>query len=189
MTISTMTITRCTCVLLLALLGSLLAACGADPDAHDDLRDEADIALAEEPVDASQAAFIESHRFRLDGATHRASNAATGMELTLDASGIEVARGGSPVTRLELTGWGRTGAQRSPAFATPQPGACAVESADVDCLAQLEFARGELLEWWRNGATGFEQGFELATSPAGSGALRFTLDVDDLARRRGAPPP
>jgi hypothetical protein len=39
------------------------------------------------------------------------------------------------------------------------------------------YAYGSMREWWANGPAGLEQGFDIASRPAGSGALAFSLAV------------
>ena len=171
--------------LTLVLLGlGLLTACG--PTQTVDLRADHD-ADADAPLgetiadDAAQAAFIEAHRFTAADSALLATNQATGMHVSIDALGVAIAhpeRG--HVTTVGLASWGRTGASEAAAWALPRPGACVQSAPGVACLEQVEFDRAGLTEWWRNGATGVEQGFTLDARPGGAGELVFAMDIGDL---------
>ena len=168
---------RSTFVVLLALC--LLSACGTDdltqslPTAHGD-----EETRLPQPADASQAAFIEAHRFTVGNATITASNDAADMTAAFDATGVRMSGPQGQVTTVALDTWGRSSDPTAAAYAIPRPGACVLSTPDAACLEQLEFSRGDLLEWWRNGTSGLQQGFEVAIRPTGSGPLSFSVSVD-----------
>ncbi len=91
----------------------------------------------------------------------QAPNRAQNLRTWFEPAGIRVhdrtADGSPELLRLTLAGVGR-----GPALAPVEPGAVRADGARV------EIARPGLVEWYRNGPDGLEQGFTLESRPAGA---------------------
>ncbi|MCK6527038.1 integrin alpha [Myxococcota bacterium] len=81
---------------------------------------------------------------------------------------------------LSLRGWGRGGSLRAAPGAIPAEGGCdATGRRDEQdrCLTRVDYARGDVVEWWENRREGLEQGFTLASPPRGDGPLVLEVAV------------
>ncbi len=100
----------------------------------------------------------------------------SGMETRFDRDGAWMGEG----VRIALAEWGRTGQRLVPEKAEPGLGACASpRGVWGECVSRLEYAHGSgLTAWWiaRDGAV--EQGFDVASKPAGSGPLVLEVGLD-----------
>lgn len=132
----------------------------AVPDARVALRAAATAALQGE-ADAAYA-------FEPDGTTRRARNAHEDFDVSVDEAGaVALALGRGGEVGLSLIGLGRDDALSRPAVRRVRS-----EGARVE----VERAAG-VVEWYANGPLGLEQGFELASRPAGEGALAIEVGV------------
>ncbi len=96
-----------------------------------------------------------------------------GLVTTFAGSGVSV-RAGAGLLGLELVGVGH--GRRLTAVAGAAPHAR---------RSSVLYRRGPMLEWYRNGPYGLEQGFTLDRRPAGTGRLRIALRVrGSLSPRR-----
>lgn len=81
---------------------------------------------------------------------------------------VRLSHAGVAGPAITLRGWeGGAGYRAAPAVA-PTLGGCAPGpqlAPSGECLPRLEYARGEVIEWWASTAAGFEQGFEVGTWP------------------------
>ena len=96
--------------------------------------------------------------------------------------------GGEPV-ELGLVAWGRNGRMTDAALTAPRAGRCR-DGHRRDplgrCLRSVELRRPGLVEWYDNRSAGLEFGFDLPTSPGGSGPLRFELGLLGVDAPEGA---
>jgi Divergent InlB B-repeat domain/FG-GAP repeat len=127
-------------------------------------------AAAQRAIGASQPGY------RVDRRGEALVASGGGVSSTFAAGGVRVAvRGGA--VRLRLAGVGRGAAVAS------VPGGVAPVAAG----AVVRYRRGGLVEWYRNGPFGLEQGFTLARRPdrsdAGPLRLAMVLDGSLVARR------
>jgi hypothetical protein len=106
--------------------------------------------------------------YRLEGLAAR--NPAQGFSMRFGRSGVAITSS-SARFELSLTALGRGGEL------TAQP-----RIAPVASVGGVSYSRAGLREWWANGPSGLEQGFDVATRPAGSGALTLALAVPASAR-------
>ena len=83
--------------------------------------------------------------------------------------GVVVSDGADPVLWLGLSAIGRSGGLRPVGLVAPAARG-----------SRVSYRRGGLVEWYRNGPLGLEQGFTIRHRPAGSGMLR--LAVGSVAR-------
>ena len=93
------------------------------------------------------------------------ANPAATLRLRLDTAGLTIHQQGRPgALHLALAGLGR--GDRLTPFRSARPSGSGGE---------VRYDRGTLVEWYRNGPLGLEQGFSLAASPPGSGPLTVRL--------------
>ncbi len=119
----------------------------------------------------------EEYRFQRQEGRWHASNRAHDLRAHLDRDGAVVRSRTGPSdwsVRIQASSIGRPGRMRRLEAAEPRLGACdsaAGAGATADCLRRLEYRRDGLVEWWRNGVEGLEQGFDVPGPPAGRGPL------------------
>ena len=111
----------------------------------------------------------------------QATNRAQDLRVALRPDGVAVSSriGGEVAVRFSLRAWGRS-ASMPVEPVVPRLGPCLAGGA-VDafgaCLRRVEYPRPGLTEWWENRPDGLEQGFTIASVPAGSGHLVLDVDV------------
>ena len=88
---------------------------------------------------------------------YRAENPVNHLTAAFDASGVRVKDAGND-WGLSLQGYGYGDAPRAVAAAEPRAQA-----------NRVEYARGDMTEWYENGPLGLEQGFTLTSPPTGEG--------------------
>jgi hypothetical protein len=119
-----------------------------------------------------------------------AENAAHGLRAAWDDAGLTVhvrERDDDPEfgrLRLATTGLGRGDRVEAVEAAEPIEGACRSDGAlDVAgaCLRRVEREAGGVVEWYENRPDGVEQGWTLATRPAGAGKARVELAIEGAA--------
>jgi MYXO-CTERM domain-containing protein len=103
-----------------------------------------------------------------------------GLVGSFDEEGVSFAGDdGEPALGLRLAAFGRAGEAAAVDPVTPAFGAC---GPDLDptgaCLPRLEYDHGALIAWWLGRTDGVEQGWTLATPPAGEGLVAFEVEVD-----------
>ncbi|MES2638027.1 MAG: FG-GAP-like repeat-containing protein [Myxococcota bacterium] len=104
---------------------------------------------------------------------------ATGLTARLGADGVVVSGARGEALALRTSAWGREGALATVGAREPVLGACMPElDAQGRCLRRLEYADGELTEWWIGLGTGLEQGWSVDTAPSGAGMLVVEVTVD-----------
>ena len=124
------------------------------------------IARAEQQPRAVEGSLVLSHR-------------RTGLQASISARGVAIASGGGDSVVLRFESVGRAGADVRPA-ADPVIGACPQPDAvDVTgrCVAQVERTGGGVVEWWRSGAEGLQQGWTLHSVP-GDGVVELGVAVE-----------
>jgi hypothetical protein len=117
--------------------------------------------VAQGPISA--ALGRDTAAYRVKGLVAR--NPAQRFSARFGPSGVAITAGAARFT-LSLTAFGRGRALTSLQAVSP------VASAN-----RVSYAYGSLREWWANGPLGLEQGFDIATRPAGSGVLALSLAV------------
>lgn len=123
-------------------------------------------AAAQAPVSA--ALGRDESAYQIHGLV--AHNPAQQLVARFGRSGIAVTAGSARFA-IALEAFGRPNALRALAPGSP------IASAD-----RVTYARGPVREWWTNGPLGLEQGFDIASRPAGSGALMLSLAMSGSAR-------
>jgi hypothetical protein len=110
-------------------------------------------------------------------ATYQAPNRAQNFRTRFDAQGIRVqprttVRGEDPAWEwtLNVRRWGRHGAL----LEVNSPARMHVDGG------RIEYARGDVVEWYVNNAKGLEQGFTLARRPESSTGKRAAMPREDL---------
>jgi hypothetical protein len=116
---------------------------------------------------ASSSVGAGSRRFEVARVAGRGLVASGGgLSTVFGRSGPVVGAGGSTLA-LGLMGVGRGGRLSTPSAASP-----------VAAANRVSYRRGAVVEWYRNGPLGLEQGFTVARRLAGSGGpLRLSLAV------------
>jgi hypothetical protein len=103
-------------------------------------------------------------------ANARATRPRSGLQARFDAEGAHFRGPGAPPLALRLVGCGR-----GDSIAPIAPVAPAINAREVD------YRHGTLTEWWRTLPTGYEQGFTLASRPAGDAPLTIALSANGAA--------
>ncbi|MBM4392793.1 MAG: FG-GAP repeat protein, partial [Deltaproteobacteria bacterium] len=101
---------------------------------------------------------------------------AMGMRAEFNEQGLRVNGHG-----LGLVAWGR-GVDTLPLPSSPPPALGAPVPGLLDpgkrAIRRLEYAHGELTEWWAGQPDGLEHGWTVDASPPGDGPLSFLLQLD-----------
>ena len=95
------------------------------------------------------------------------------VELRPDGALLRSERSG---LRLTTAGWGRPGATEAPIF----------EAASALGVDRVERGGEALREWWIANESGVEQGWTVAASPDGEGALHIEVAVEEASAEVGA---
>ena len=108
----------------------------------------------------------------------RAYQPLMGMAVAFDERGVVLSAGRDRVT-MSLLAWGRDDAMLEIWPVAPGIGGCSeATTLDGGCAPQLEYERGELLEWWSSVPGRVENGWDVAAPAAGHGALGLRLLVE-----------
>ena len=120
----------------------------------------------------SQAIGLADPAYRAQGSAGTISLATPSQALTshFTGAGLALASGGLNLG-LNLTAAGSAGSQGSVEHASP------VASGN-----RVLYSRGGVQEWYVNGPAGLEQGFTVASAPAGTGPLTLSLALSGNAR-------
>jgi hypothetical protein len=104
------------------------------------------------------------------------------LEATVASSGVTVSQGVSGVT-FRLDTWGRAGSMNPATDGVVSEGSCADAHPDLPepCVSRVELQREGITEFWQTLSDGFEQGWTLATRPAGTDALLLDVALDGAA--------
>jgi hypothetical protein len=118
---------------------------------------------AQEQISATLGAEAPAYRLSAAPGGYRAASAPQGMRASFTAAGATVSAGATTVgLRLAALGWGGS-------LASVRPVAPAAHGN------RASYERGAVTEWYANGPMGIEQGFTLASAPAGRAAWPLTL--------------
>ena len=119
-----------------------------------------------------------AHAFGTDGADFTAMSPERGLtgRFDLDGAWLETEDDGFMVRSLAV---GRSGAMTVIDPTSPTLGACIPGREDPEgaCIARLEYLNGDVTEWWAADDQGFQQGWSVASAPAGGGALTIEVEV------------
>ncbi len=124
----------------------------------------------------ARAIYTQDGAFQIDlpGAGLTGSFGAEGFQ----ARPWDAAQEQQPALGLRFSAWGRPQAMSEVTPVQPRLGAC---TTDLDpmggCIRQLEYEHEGLTEWWVGLDNAVEQGWTLPEAPAGSGPLRFEVEI------------
>ena len=102
-----------------------------------------------------------------------ATNAAQRLSARFGRAGVTITAG-STTFGMSLKGFGRGSALRTIRAATPKATG-----------SEVAYRQGALVQTWRNGPLGLEQGFVVAKRPAGAGAIGFSVAVSAAVQVAG----
>ncbi len=128
-----------------------------------------------------------AHGFVADGGDFVAEVPERRLHARFDDAGVSIGHtadpDGTPI-RVRSVGFGRAGfgdAARSLPLAAPELGDCQDGMADPEgnCIPRLEYASPGLIEWWVSKPAGFEQGWDIAERPDGSGRVEIDVQVEN----------